>query len=476
MDQTTTDPKSRRDFMRLATTVAASLAVGGPPLLASAGVATQVRAWSTTKDSRFQSIEAPQWQPWSGVSSMGISLHAEQRLQTILGFGGAFTDASCYLLSQLGPQKRQTLLSELYGPTGLRLSIGRTAIGSSDYSRTAYSYDDSPAPDPELKKFSIEHDRAYVLPTLIDAAKINPDLFLFASPWSPPGWMKSGGSLLGGSMRARYFDPYAQYFLKYLKAYSAAGVKIRAITIQNEVDTDQDGRMPQALWGQEYEADFIKDHLGPTLAHVSPDTKIWILDHNYNLWGRVVDELSDPAVYKYVDGVAWHGYAGLPDAMTRVHDMFPRKHAYWTEGGPDFTQPDYATDWSKWSETFSGILHNWARCIVGWNLVLDEKGGPNIGPFNCGGIVTLHSKTQHLIRSGQYWAFAHYSKVMQRGASILGSSGELPGISHVAAENPDGSRVLVLTNRGAAQRVQCTLGAEALKLEMPSDSITSLVW
>ncbi|EQD37270.1 glucosylceramidase, partial [mine drainage metagenome] len=155
---------------------------------------------------------------------------------------------------------------------------------------------------------------------------------------------------------------------------------------------------------------------------------------------------------------------------TRVHDMFPEKHAYWTEGGPDIRQPDYATDWAKWSETFSGILRNRARCIVSWNLLLDEMGRPNIGPFSCGGLMTIDSKTQQLTRSGQYWAFAHYSKVLQRGARILGSSGDLPGIAHVAAENPDGSRVLVVTNQRSAQSVQCTLGARALALELPPDS------
>jgi glucosylceramidase len=277
-------------------------------------------------------------------------------------------------------------------------------------------------------------------------------------------------------MRKQYFPAYAQYFVKFLQGYSTEGVKIQAVTVQNEVDTDQDGRMPQALWGQEYEMDFVKGHLGPALQQASLDTKIWILDHNYSLWGRVVDELSDPDVYKFVDGVAWHGYVGSPTAMTRVHEMFPDKHAYWTEGGPDYKDPKYATDWASWSSTFTGILRNWARCIVAWNLVLDENGRPDIGPFDCGGVVTLNSKTHEISRSGQFHAFAHYSKVIQRGALIFASSGDVPGIDHVAAENPDGSRVLILTNQGHEQQLQCTLRDQALSLTLPPDSITTLSW
>jgi glucosylceramidase len=286
---------------------------------------------------------------------MSIHLDPDQRYQQVLGFGAALTDASCYLLEQLDAGKRKALLDECFGPSGLRFSVARTTIGSSDYSLNAYSYDDTDSPDPELTHFSIEHDRKYILPMLKEARQTNPELFYFSSPWSPPGWMKVGNSLLGGSMRKHYFTSYAQYFVKFLQEYAIDGVKINAITIQNETDTDQDGRMPQALWGQEYEVEFVKGHLGPALQKAPLDTKIWILDHNYNLWGRAVDELSDPDVYKYVDGIAWHGYVGDPSAMTRVHNMFPEKSAYWTEGGPDISAPDYATDWANWSSTFTGF-------------------------------------------------------------------------------------------------------------------------
>lgn len=470
---------NRRTFLKLA---AASAAAAVPANQLAWGAAFRgtagraVRAWQTSPEKRFQPIAAPEWKTGVPTRAMSIRLDPERKYQDLLGFGAAMTGASCYLLQQAPEAKRKAILDMCFGSDGLRFSVARTTIGSSDYSRSAYTFDDWPRPDPELKHFSIAHDRAYILPVLRDALHTNPELFYFSSPWTPPAWMKDNDSLLGGAMVNKYFPAYAEYFVKFLRGYEAAGVKVKAITVQNEVDTNQDGRMPQCEWGQEYEINFVKRHLGPAFEKQNIDTKIWILDHNYDLWGRAVDELSDPGVYKYVDGVAWHGYVGKPDAMTRVHDMFPDKHAYWTEGGPDITDPAYATDWAKWSDTFTGILRNWARCIVSWNLVLDQHGKPDIGPFHCGGVVTLHSGTNQVTRSGQFWAFAHYSKLMDRGGRVIGSWGEFPHISHVAVENPDGSRVLVLTNRGGEQAMQVTLHDQAMDLVLPPNSITSVKW
>jgi glucosylceramidase len=472
---------SRRVFLQQAATAATTMVcANGLSLWGQPGAAPGVaRAFRTTEGEKFKEIAVPGWQSGSSPASSaapGVTIDASERFQSILGFGGAFTDASCYLLNGMEPAQRRQLLEEFFGPGGLGLSVGRTCIGASDYSRSAYSFDDSTAPDLELKNFSIEHDRGWILPVLRQALTTQPDLFLFSTPWSPPGWMKAGGSLLGGSMRKQYFPSYAQYFVKFLQAYKAEGVSIRAVTTQNEVDTDQDGRMPAALWGQEYETGFIRDFLGPALRAANLDTKIWLLDHNYDLWGRAMDMMSDPAVYQYVDGVAWHGYAGEPEAMTRVHNAYPAQNAYWTEGGPDYTDPDYTTDWAKWAGSYAQILKNWARCIVAWNLVLDEKGGPNIGPFNCGGVVTLDSKTQKLTRSGQYWGFAHYSKAVRRGAQVIASNADQSGIEHVAFVNPDGGYVLVLTNAGDERQVECRFQGKAMPLTLARNSVLTLQW
>ena len=486
---------NRRDFLKLAASAGASVAVACVPQLRPESEAAPgpVRAWRTTKDEKFRLIESPpQWEVWTEASPIGIQLDPATQYQEILGFGGAFTDASCYLFHQMATGARLALLSDLYGSAGLRLSVGRTCIGSSDYSTEMYSFDESTEPDPELKHFNIDHDRQWILPTLREAGEINPGLFLFSGVWSPPGWMKFGGSMLGGAVRERWFAPLTQYFVRFLQGYATAGVKIQAVTVNNEVDTDQDGHFPAALWGQQYEMGFVRDHLGPAFEQASLDTKIWILDHNYNLWGRVVDELSNQGVNKYVDGVAWHSYAGTPDAMSRVHDMFPEKHMYFTEGGPPahldvpgtrhMTFPAYGTDWARWSSAFTDMLRNWARCICVWNLLLDENGRPDITnpprPLRPGGLVSVNSKSGQLSYSGNYYAFPHYSKLIQRGARIFASRGDLPGLDHVAAENADRSRVLVMTNSNSSleQRVQCRLASRALNVVLPPDSITSLAW
>jgi glucosylceramidase len=425
--------------------------------------------------------ESIAWKPVGQVAAEAIVLDPKATKQEVLGFGAAMTDSTCYVLNQMSDAERAPLMHEMFAPNEMAMNVCRTCIGASDYSRTMYSFDDSTEPDPELKKFSIDHDKAYILPILREARKANPELFLFSSPWSPPGWMKPNNSMLGGAMRKTSFGPYAKYFMKFLEGYKAGGVAIDAVTIQNETDAEQEGNMPACLWAQEQEMDFVKSHLGPALRKAGSPTKIWVLDHNYSLWGRAIDELSDSDAYEYIDGIAWHGYVGEPSAMTRVHDAFPQKSAYWTEGGPDVKQPDYQTDYTKWADAFNGILNNWARSITSWNLALDEEGKPNVGPFSCGGVVTVENGTHKITRSGQYWAFAHYSKHIKRGARVfatdgVGYDGAGGSVSHAGFRNPDGSFVVVLANTGEQRRAQLVLGPKALEIDLAADSVSTLEW
>ena len=467
--------QSRRDFLKLSAcgVVAASTTKLASALPAPASGEITVRV--TGGQLRYQPAPSLAWKTGANAGRSVIDLDPGQKHQEILGFGAAFTDAACYTFNRLEPAAREKLFHELFHPSEMGLSVCRTCMGASDYSTEMFSYDEG-EPDPEMKRFSIAHDQAYVLPMLREARKQNPDLFLFSSPWSPPGWMKAGGSMLGGSMRQKYFAPYAEYFVRFLQGYAADGVTVQAVTVQNEVDTDQDGRMPACAWPQEYEMGFVKNHLGPALEKNGMATKIWILDHNYNLWGRAVAELDDAQVHKYSNAVAFHGYVGTPDQMSKFHQAYPDAQMYWTEGGPDYTSPDYATDWVKWTQTFTEVLRNWSQSITGWNLALDEKGRPNIGPFSCGGMVTIHSQTREITTSGQYWAFAHFSRNIRRGAKRFESSSKAQGLTHVAFENPNGQKVVVVGNQGGAVPLTLRMANATAEVPLAADSVTTLSW
>jgi glucosylceramidase len=435
------------------------------------------------------------------AAAADVTVDPTKPAQTILGFGAAFTDAACYTLSRLGDNDRTNLLHTMFGQDQHALSMGRIPIGASDYSTAAYSYDDGAA-DPELKRFSIDHDRDYILPTLQAALSVNPELFLFGSPWSPPGWMKYSNSMLGGNIRPENIPTYARYLQKFVEAYAAEGVSVRAVTTQNEVDADQGGKMPACPWPEEDEERLLIA-LGPLLE--ASGTKIWALDHNYNLWGRALDQLSKPRIKKYVNTVAWHGYLGAPEMMRNVKVRFPDVEMHWTEGGDGYKSPDYMTNWCKWGATFSGILANGPQSITTWNLALDERGRPNIGPFDCCGLVQIHSVTKEITQTGLYWALVQHARAFRRGALIVAShdaNADLPAVNgtlavqpgssspetgipysaatsrvfHAAAKNPDGSMVLMLTNPGDAREVTVACGGQSAKIALTADSITTLRW
>jgi glucosylceramidase len=272
-----------------------------------------------------------------------------------------------------------------------------------------------------------------------------------------------------------------------------------AITVQNEVDTTVDGRYPACQFSQEDEILFVRKYLGPLLRKAGSRTKIWILDHNFNLWGRAIGELSNPELYEYVDGVAWHGYAGDPSGMARVHDAFPDKHAYFTEGGPlrDPAQPrtDPMRNWAHWGTWANSVMRNWARSITVWNLALDENGAPYIGhpdpdenmgtwPTIGRGVLTVRNDTHTVERSGRFWTIAHFSKHVRRGAKVFETNGvgesSAPTlrspISHSGFRNPDESFVVVLANKGQAAKAQLVLNSNVLDIDLAEDSLYTLEW
>jgi glucosylceramidase len=395
--------------------------------------------------------------------------------QEIQGFGGCFSDASCYVINQLRQPLRDELLHELCHPSEMGLNVHRTCMGAADSAATLYSYDEG-EPDPELKRFSIDHDREYILPVLRRVREINSSVFLFSSPWSPPGWMKWNKSMLGGSMNRQYLSSYAQYFLRFVRAYAEAGVPLQAVTTQNEVDTDQHGQMPACTWSQECETEFVIEHLGPLFERSNISTKIWILDHNYVYWGRVISQLDNPDFRRYASSVAWHGYVGEPSMMSKVHAFHPEAEMHFTEGSTDYNDPHYTDDWVKWASTFSDVLSNWCSSATAWNVATDEHGKPNIGPYPCGGILIINPRTQEIVRSGQYWALAHYSRTIRRGARRCESQSQAANLAHIAFQNTDGENVLVLTNPGAARTIEIVDGLQSASMRVEENSVSTLCW
>jgi glucosylceramidase len=474
---------SRRNFLKItsagftaALSVKASSSFGSPaaPENPPAGsIAVRV----TDAARKFAASPSLHWRSTAGAphASEAITLDPARQYQEYLGMGGAFTDAACIMFNELSASSRAKIFHEMFHPSEMGLSVARICIGSSDYAAEVYSFDEG-EPDPDLARFSIDHDRANILPILREARAANPDLFLFASPWSPPGWMKPNGSMLGGCMHPKSMPAYANYFLKFIQAYEAAGVRIDAVSSQNEVDTEQNGRMPACAWPQEYEISFVRDHLGPILSKNQIKTKIWLLDHNYNLWGRAICTLDAPGLREFSNAIAWHGYVGTPDMMTKVHEAHPDTEMFWTEGGPDITAKDYLTDWSHWSQIFTSVFRNRCRCMIGWNLALDEHGKPNVGPFSCGGTVTINSQTKEITRSGHFWAMNHFSRSVKRGARRFDSAAGPADVGHVAFENPEGQHVLILTNPGPERPVQISAGENVAEATLAKDSVTTLAW
>jgi glucosylceramidase len=468
---------TRRDFLKMsgaaATLSARSARLSAAPFFLPQG---EISVWTTAGDARHAKQAPLQWRQGAPEAGAVVRIDPSREHQSILGFGAAFTEAACFTFNRLEPGTRKELFTTLFDPSRLGLSVSRICIGSSDYATREFSYSEGLDPDPELQRFSVASDREYVLPILREARAVNPEMFILASPWSPPAWMKPNKSMRGGSMRRSSLAPVARYMEKFLDAYAAEGVRINAVTPQNEIDTEQDGRMPACTWPQEYEIEFVRDHLGPRLEKSANRADIWILDHNYNLWGRVVDELEDEGMRRYVKGVAWHGYVGRPEQMMNVKRAYPDVDMFWTEGGPDWGSGTYAVEWVKWADTFTGILRNQARCIIGWNYALDEQGNPNIGPFKCAGLVTVDSKTRAISHSAMLRALHHFSGHIRRGAKMVESTGE-SDVKHVVARNPDGDFVAVLTN-GKAQPATVTLaaGESTTRVELPADCVTTLAW
>ncbi len=403
-----------------------------------------------------------------------------------LGFGVAITGASCYNLSKLTKEERTAVFKDLYTESGLNLSVARISIASSDYSAELYSYDDVEY-DTELKHFSIDRDKEYIIPIIKEILEIKPDLYIYASPWSPPGWMKTGGSMCGGYMREEFLDCYADYFVKFIKAYENEGITVRAVTVQNETETHQAGKMPACMWHPDIEARFIIK-LRKAFDTAEINTKILMLDHNFSAVNRATWQLETHSELKdSLDGIAFHYYDGGIEQTDILKEKHPKLELHFTEGGPRLYD-NYAIDWCKWSIMISKVLNHGYRSFTGWNLMLDETGGPNIGPFFCGGLITRDRVDKTLKYSGQYKAFKHFTNLINPNTKIfdLKFANNQPCIFNYpnlgqqlegTLFEDDKKAVLALVNPNKTKRqVQYCYGNEWWYIELLPNSVSTVVF
>lgn len=447
-----------------------------------------VQLWLSTQDRHLRLARQPDILanvagPDAVAPKADIVVDTSRSFQSIVGFGAAMTDASAWLLRhRLGNAQRLAFMSEMFGPPpGLNLNMLRVTIGASDFSLQPYTLDDMPdgQTDPGLDHFNIPAALQDTLPALREALVINPQLHIVASPWSAPAWMKSGDSLIGGTLLPQYEPVYAQYLLRYVDAMSGQGVPIWALTVQNEPGYEP-LTYPGMLLPADARARIIGQYLGPALANRQPRTLILDWDHNWDAPEQPLAVLADPDARRYVDGVAWHCYAGSPAAQTRVHRAYPDKDAYLTEcSGGDWPSAKNGELLLFARDILLVSLRNWARGAIYWNLALDEKHGPHSGGCDsCKGMVVIDSKTGAIHRNDEYYAFAHFSRFVLPGAVRVWSTDTGPDIHNVAFRNADdGSIVLVVTNgKRQPRRVSVAQGKLSFDYTMPPESVATFTW
>lgn len=413
---------------------------------------------------------------------------SERTSSDFSGFGVAVTASSCYNLAKMESDERRALLEQIYGKDGLGLSVARLTIGSSDYSAELYTYDDVEG-DEALEHFSIARDEEYIIPMIKEILSVNPELYLYASPWSPPGWMKTGGSICGGHMRTRFIGCYADYFVKFIKAYAAHGIKIRAVTPQNEPETQQLGMMPACIWNPEQEVEFVAALRERLRENGLDGVEIWLNDHSFAYSDKVDWQLSHyPELLEQSGGVAFHYYDGSIEQTEYLVDKYSGLRLHFTEGGPRLYD-HYGDDWCKWGIMMCKVLNARYHSFTGWNLMLDETGGPNVGPFFCGGLVTRDRQSGELSYSGQYKAFRHFCGHVRPDSQISPLVFEKNGygmftypkdakpLVGTLVENSDGSAALMLVNPNPDKaQVQHCRNGEWYYIELLPDTLATVTF
>ena len=416
-----------------------------PPVLTN-----EVDFWLTKSD------ETVKLQKQAGVLAFAtpanqnpvIEVDEGTTFQTIDGFGYTLTGGSAEVINTLNPSTKQELLQELFGSAANSISVSylRISIGASDLNAAPFTYDDMPAgqTDVTLTNFNLAPDMTDLIPLLKEILAINPNIKILGSPWSPPTWMKDNNNFVGGSLLTQYYAVYAQYFVKYIQAMKAQGITIDAITPQNE--PLHPGNNPSLLMLPAQQADFIKNHLGPAFQTANINTKIIIYDHNCDKPDYPISVLNDAAAKAFINGSAFHLYAGDISALSAVRAVHPDKALYFTEQYTP-SNGNFGGD-LKWhlKNVIIGSMLNWSRNALEWNLANNSSFGPHTpgGCTTCKGAITVENSSS-FARNVAYYIIAHASKFVPAGSVRIGSS-VTGSLNNVAFKTPAGKRVLIVEN------------------------------
>ena len=403
-----------------------------------------------------------------------------------MGIGGAITDASAEVLSALSDDKQEELLNAYFGDNGLSYSIIRTSIHSCDFSSGSFTYVSDA--DKDLKTFDIEHDRKFRFPIIKRAlAKAGEDIIFYASPWSPPAFMKSNGDMLqGGKLLPEFYNSWALYYAKFIEAYEKEGIPVWGITIQNEPMAVQ--RWESCIYTAEEERDFLKNHLGPVLEREGyGDKKIVVWDHNRDLINQRANVIfEDPEASKYAWGIGFHWYenwaGGEPmfENLQKVKEAFPEKELLFTEGCNERFDSSKYEYWPNAERYGRSMINDFNAGTVGWtdwNILLNQEGGPNHVGNLCFEPVHADLNSGDLIYTPSYYYIGHFSKFIRPGAKRLSTVSSRSHLLSTSFINPDQSVATVVMNPTDNNiEYRLMVGTQESLQEIPAHGIQTLVY
>jgi glucosylceramidase len=440
---------------------------------------TEYRITATDSALKFQDFGQPL------ESQVCVFVDPTKTFQTFIGIGGAITDASAETFYKLPKDKQKEILEAYYHPEkGIGYTLARTNIHSCDFSSGSYTYVKDG--DTALASFSVAHDKQYRIPMIKEAIATAGKLTLYASPWSPPAWMKDNNNMLhGGKLKKEYYQTWANYFSKFIKAYEAEGIPVWGVTIQNEPMAKQ--IWESCIYTAEEERDFLKYNLGPTLERDGlGEKKIIVWDHNRDLiYQRASVTLADPEAAKYAWGIGFHWYepwsGGNPqfENLKRVAETFPDKHLLFTEGCNGPFKMDGIKDWKLGESYGKSMIYDFNSGAVGWtdwNILLDETGGPNHVKNFCFAPIHANTKTGEIYYLNEYYYLGHFSKFIKPGAKRIISSSNRDALLTTAFLNPDNSLAVVVMNQGDNEiEYKLWIAGKAVDVKSKPHSIATLL-